>query len=147
MTRDNIIAIISEIFKPYGFKKKGATWILEGDELIKIVQLQKSYFGARYYVNYGYIIKAIPLDGVIMHIFMGLGSIEHQINERIKELLDFENEVPDEIRKIELQEHIKSNIVNVFNTVNSEADLLDELKRKPNLNYVCQVVKKHFGLL
>jgi len=58
MEKKDLVNILSEMLFPMGFKRKGNNWVINGDVMTKIVNLQKSQFGNLYYVNYGYILKA-----------------------------------------------------------------------------------------
>ena len=61
MEKNGLIKLLDEIFFPLGFKRKGNNWVFNGDELSKIVNLQKSNYSNAFYINYGYIIKSIEL--------------------------------------------------------------------------------------
>jgi hypothetical protein len=45
--------------KALGFKKKSRTWWRHGDETIQVLNLQKSEFGERLYVNLGVYVRAL----------------------------------------------------------------------------------------
>jgi len=137
---------LSEILVPIGFKKKGNYWVVNGAEITKMVNLQKSQFSNSFYINYGYILNAIPLNGLTMHIFGGLGSLDSNENTRIKELLNLENNISDEERASDLKKVLLEKLVHKINLVNTEADVLEELKKQPHLNNVPLVVKRHFNL-
>ncbi len=137
---------MSEILVPIGFKKKGNYWVVNGAEITKMVNLQKSQFSNSFYINYGYILNAIPLNGLTMHIFGGLGSLDSNENTRIKELLNLENNISDEERASDLKKVLLEKLVHKINLVNTEADVLEELKKQPHLNNVPLVVKRHFNL-
>lgn len=146
MDKKDLSQILSGIFSPIGFKKKGNYWIKNGDEVTKMINLQKSHFSNRFYINYGYILESIPLDGLMMHISNGLGSIDKDENTKIVKMLDLENMIADEIRTSELKNYIISKIVSDFQKINTEDDLLQELKKLKSLNAIPLIVKKHFNL-
>ena len=147
MEKKELADTLSELLTPMGFKKKGNFWVINGDILTKIINLQKSQFSNSFYINYGYIIKSIPLENVMMHVFSGFGSIDVNENTRIKELLNFENNIIDEDRKRELKKLIFDKLVSKIQTVNTEEDLLNELKSRPHLNDIPLNVKKYFNLM
>lgn len=130
---------------PLGFKKKGYYWVLNDENITKMINLQKSQFAESFYINYGYILKNIPLDGM-MHVHYRLSSPGVKERNRIKELLDLGNEIPNELRTNELTGKISEEIVYNMNNINSEVDLLNELQRRPNLNNIPLVVKNYFNL-
>lgn len=68
-----------------------------------------------------------------MHIFHGLGSLDNKENELIKSLLDFENEIELETRKIKLSEIIRNILRPGLCKVNFEKDVLREITEDPLL--------------
>ena len=105
------------------------------------------FFPRSVVINYGYIVKSIPLEDVMMHVFNGFGSIDVNENTRIKELLDLENNIPDEDRKRELKQLILCKLVSKIQVINTKEDLLNELKRRPHLNDIPLTVKEYFNLM
>jgi len=146
MDKKDLVNIINELFLPLGFKKKGNCWVLNGNEITKMVTLQKSNFGNQYYVNYGYIINSLPLYNEFMHVFFRLGSIDDVQNVIINELLDMDNYFPIEKRAKELKQIIWRYIISDFQIVNTEKELLNELMKREHLNSVSLAVKKHFQI-
>lgn len=146
MEKKELVNIVSEILVSIGFKKKGNYWVVNGVEITKMVNLQKSQFSNSFYINYGYILNAIPLNGLTMHIFGGLGSLDSNENTRIKELLNLENNIADEERASDLKKVLFEKLVHKISSVNTEADILEELKKQPHLNNIPLVVKRHFNL-
>lgn len=61
MEKRDLINFLDEVFVPLSFKKKGNSWVMNGNELSKIINLQKSNYGTAFYINYGYIIKGLNL--------------------------------------------------------------------------------------
>ena len=146
MDRVGLANALSEILLPIGFKKKGNYWVINVEEIAKLVNLQKSQYGNHYYINFGYIIKSIPLNGLMMHIYQRLAFTDKNENLRIKELLDLENSIPDQNRKNELIQFIQHKMICDIQKTNTENDILNELKQRTQLNDVPLIVKKHFGL-
>jgi hypothetical protein len=146
MEKKEVANIISEILSPIGFKKKGNYWLINGDVITKMVNLQKSEFENSFYINYGYIIKSIPLDNLMMHVFQRVGSLDDNESTRIKELLNLENNISNEERAKQLKQLIIDKVVLDIQKVNTERDLLNELKTRPHLNNIPLVVKKHFHI-
>lgn len=146
MEKKELAGILSEVLVTIGFKKKGNYWVVNGDEITKMINLQKSQFSNSYYINYGYILNNLPLGKHTMHIFKGLGSLDSSENTKIKELLDLENNISNEDRANELKKVLFEKLVSKISIVNTEADVLEELKKQPNLNNIPLVVKRHFSL-
>lgn len=146
MEKNELSSILSEVLVPIGFKKKGNYWVVDGAEITKMINLQKSQFSNSFYINYGYILNAIPLNGLTMHIFGGLGSLDSNRNARIKELLNLENNISDEERASDLKKVLLEKLAHKVSSVNTEADVLEELKKQPHLNNIPLVVKRYFHL-
>jgi hypothetical protein len=81
------------------------------------------------------------------HVFFGLGAENSIENERIKELLNLENTLPDSDRSKGLTEQLSENLVKKMNRICNEGDLLEELKRQANVNFIPLLVKQHFKLV
>lgn len=145
MRKKEITNIISEILIPIGFKKKGNYWVMNGTEITKMVNLQMSQFSNSFYINYGYIINAIPLDGM-MHIYNRVASTDKIENTIIDELLNLENNIPDEERAGNLKNLLFEKLVPKVSLINTQADVIDELKKRPQLNDIPLVVKQRFNL-
>lgn len=110
--------LLDTILTPLDFKRKGNNWIKEVEEITKKVNLQRSQFSDDYYINYGYILHSIPLEGLLLHIYMRC-----------------------ETTKVDI-----GNMAIEMETINTEQDILDYLLTLPTLNVVPLVIKKHFNL-
>lgn len=146
MEKKELANIISEILIPIGFKKKGNYWVINGDAITKMVNLQKSQFNNSFYINYGYILQSIPLDNEMMHIYNRVTSMDVEERNMLKLLLNLENNISNAERATKLKQLILDKLVTNFQSVNTEEDLLNELKKRPQLNDVPLIVKKHFNL-
>lgn len=147
MEKKEIESILSEMLVPIGFKKKGNYWVINGNVITKIVNLQKSNYGNAFYINYGYILNSIPLGNLMMHVYNRVTSLDVEERNRITFLLDFENDIPDNERTKALKEILQSKLVVKVQAVNTEEDLLAELKKRPHLNDITLAVKQHFNLV
>lgn len=145
MEKKELVNILTDILKPVGFKKKGNYWVKNGSEINKVVNLQKSQFGNYFYINYGYIINSIPLDGDIMHILRRVASTDKIENKLITDLLDLEFNNSDN-RKEQLKEILLKYLLTPLLAVETETDILEELNKQTNLNNIPIVVKKYFNL-
>jgi len=148
MEKNGIINLISEVLTPTGFKKKGIYWVLTSQELTKTVDLQKSQFGNYYYINYGYIINALPVTLSKRHIYKRITSLDNDERTRIDELLNLDKNIPDEIRTQELKNVLIKKLLHPMSIINTEADLLDMINKmsQGELNGVFLDVKKYFNL-
>lgn len=145
MEKKDLIKLIDEMFIPLGFKRKGNNWFFSNNELVKLVNLQKSNYSNSFYINYGFIIKSIELT-TTTHVENRLSSIDKNEQKRITDLLDMEVDIPIEQRLIELKKLITEKIVTCIQAVNTESDLLNNLRCRSHLNNIPLVVKKHFSL-
>jgi len=145
MEKKDLIKLLDEIFVPLGLKRKGNSWVFNGKGLSKIINLQKSNYSNAFYINYGYIINGLELT-TTTHVGDRLASINKEEQKRITDLLDFETEIPIDQRLAELKVFIAGKIVTQIQSINTETDLLNELKKRQHLNNITLVVKQHFNL-
>lgn len=146
MEKKELVKYLDEMFNPLGFKKKGNTWKVQSEELEKIVNLQKSKYSNAYYLNYGFVIKNLGLDRLETHVYNRLSSFDDKENQRIMNLLDFENDISENDRKKELSFFLEKKMLSELQSINTESDLLDSLKKRPHLNDVPLVVKRYFEI-
>ncbi|MBT2561348.1 DUF4304 domain-containing protein [Pedobacter sp. ISL-68] len=146
MEKKDLAKILDNIFLPLNYKKKGNYWVNNYGEIIKMINLQKSNYSNLYYINYGFILKSVPLGNNTMHIYHRFGSSDLKENQRINELLDLENNINDVERQFGLTNILEIDLVQKLQSKNSEDDILADLQNRPHLNDIPLVVKKHFGL-
>ena len=119
--------------------------MFNGDELSKVINLQKSYYSKSYYINYGYIIKGLELT-TREHVMGRLGSIDTIEQKKIIDLLNLENNIGRNQRLAELKIFLANKIVSKIQKINTKEDLLNNLKGRPHLNDIPGVVKNYFNL-
>lgn len=141
-------SILSELLIPNGFKKKGNYWLINGNELTKIVHLQKSQFGNSFYINFGYIINSIPLNGLSMHIFQQVSSLDEKERNRIMELLNLDKDISETVRIDELDHILRSKLVDKMKSINSEDDIrkMTEDFSQAQLNMIPLSVKEYLKI-
>ena len=145
MEKKELIKLLDSIFVPFKFKRKGNNWVFNGDVISKIINLQKSNYSNLFYVNYGFIIQELELT-TVTHIGYRLAAIEKSEQSRITNLLDLESNISDDIRLSELKTLITKKVLHKMQSINTEEDILNELKSRSHLNDIPLVVKKHFNL-
>jgi hypothetical protein len=145
MEKNDLIKLLNEIFNQFGFKRKGSNWVHNGNELTKIVNLQKSNYGNAFYINYGFIINGLELT-TRTHVEDRLASSDKDEQKRITDMLDLETEIQEKNRSEALKALIYDKIAGKIQSINTKADLLNELKKRHHLNNIPLVVKKHFNL-
>jgi hypothetical protein len=146
MEKKDLVNILSEMFSPIGFKRKGNNWVINRGVMTKIVNLQKSQFGNVFYINYGYILQALPLGIFKTHVENRIAFSTKEENLRLHELLDLDSNIFDEERTKELKEILQNKLISKIQSVNTEEDLSNELKKRPQLNDIPLVVKQYLNL-
>lgn len=145
MEKKDLKRILDNLLLPLGFKSKGNNWALNGKDIAKIVNLQKSQYSNSYYINYGYVLSSIPYDGA-MHVYNRIAGKDKVEQQEITDILDLDTDIEDIDRAIRLKEILNNKLMQKIATINSEEDILNELKTRPHLNDIPLVVKEHFKL-
>jgi hypothetical protein len=140
-----LIGVLNELLLPIGFKKKGSNWMNCGNELTKIINLQKSNFSNSYYINYGYIINGLELT-TTDHVSKRLDSSDKQEQVIINNLLNLDSDTADVVRANSLKEFINRKIVSEMAATNTKNDLLQVIKKLPLISIVPLNVRQYFAL-
>ena len=95
-----------------GLKKKSGRWYRHCEDVIVVVDLQKSYWGNSYYVNMGFFLRALgeklfPL-GRECPISVRLESLGQDQQSRIEKILNLEYDIADDQRLKELSDFLDS---------------------------------------
>lgn len=146
MDKKDLANILNEVLVPIGFKKKGNYWVINGDAITKMVNLQKSNHGNFFYINYGYILNSIPLDNEMMHVYNRVTSLDVEERNRITSLLDLDSDISNQDRTEGLKKILLDKLISKIQSVNTEGELLEELRKRPHLNDIPLTVKKHFQI-
>jgi hypothetical protein len=146
MEKKELIKFLDEIFKPLEFKRKGNAWKNENEVFVKVINIQKSKYSNAYYLNFGFIIKGLDLNNLEMHVYNRLSSINDAENQKIMDLLDMENNIADNKRKSDLMMFIDKYLLAKIQSTNTQNDLVNALKKRPHLNDIPLVVKRHLKL-
>jgi len=146
MQKKELSDILNGLLVQIGFKKKGNNWIKNEITFAKIVNLQKSNFSNVFYINYGYIINSLPLDGMRMHIYNRVSSNNESERIAIVSLLDLDNQISDEERANALKIILQDCLVSKLLFIQTETDLREQLKTRPHLNDIVPAVKKYLKL-
>lgn len=146
MEKKDLIDFLDNLFVPIGFKRKGSNWVINANEINRIINLQKSQYSNSYYLNYGYIINALPLNGFVNHVDNRLASEDKIEQIKITELLDLTNSISRDTRWQELSKIINVKIITEMQSVQTEKDLMNVLKRMKYLFTIPPFVLKHFNM-
>jgi uncharacterized protein YjdB len=118
MEKKDLIKLLDEVFVPLAFKRKGNNWVLNDDELSKLINLQKSNYSNAFYINYGYIIKGLELT-TTTHVENRLTSTNKEEQKKITDLLDLETKIPPDQRLAELKQLIADIIFEKMHLINT----------------------------
>ena len=140
-----LIEVLNELLLPIGLIKKGNNWMNCGNELTKIVNLQKSNFSNSYYINYGYIINGLELT-TTEHVSKRLGSSDKREQTIINNLLNLDNDTADVVRANSLKIFINNNIVAEMAATNTKYDLVQVIKKLPLISTVPLNVRQYLAL-
>ena len=139
------VEVLDNLLLPIGLKRKGNKWMSSGQELTKIVHLQRSNFSNAYYINYGYIINGLAL-ATAEHVSKRLSSSDQVEHSLITDVLNLENDIPDDVRANHLKTFINREIVAEMNATHTTADLLRVIKKLPLISAVPLNVRQFFEL-
>ena len=134
---------IDNLLIPVGFKRKGNNWKLENEELEKVVNLQKSNFNNSYYINYGYNLKKLDYDRMLIHISNRLAHSDNDKNTLIDNTLNLEVELSLQNRVNGVKEIISEILLPEIESINCETDIVNMLKKRPHLNDIPLKVKEY----
>jgi hypothetical protein len=116
--------------------KQSGTWYRVTDEVIEAVNLQKSQYGPRYYVNVGWWLRSLgdvkfPKDHQ-WHIGIRLESLAVNCAEDVKALLDLDSGIAESERSQRLRDLLEAELRPVLDRTRS-VDGLRELRREGRL--------------
>src|SRR6266487_1404346 len=138
MDKDHLAKIVDEILIGNGFKKEESYWKLETEELIKIVNVQKSFFGNQYYINYGFDLKNLDYNADQMHVYRRLPMV----NSNERNLLDWDEQIDERKRLTQIKLLLKKSLLTELNKINTASDLVENLGHQ--LHYEIPVKVKEF---
>jgi len=128
MEKKDLVKLLDDIFKPLGYTRKGNNWVINSEELVRVVNLQRSNFGQFFYLNYGFIVRKLPLT-TKTHVEHRLASADKEEQQKIRDLFDLETKIPSDLRLNELRSLIISKVVERLQSISTEDDLYSDLKK------------------
>lgn len=143
----NLIKTISESLLAFGYKKAGRNWIKDTDEIRRIINLQKSRFGNQYYLNYDYILRKVPLQGMRSHFGNRFVFDDGSLNIRMRLLLDLDSAIEDTEREYELHKLILKFMTEHIENITSEREFHSMLKEWQPQSMIPGVTKIYFNML
>ena len=144
MNKSDLIKWFDELLLPKGYKRKGNTWKHSGEYLSKVINLQRSMYGAFYYVNYGFNINGLETKELFLHVFLRVASDNKKEQEYIMNLFDLESDLPVQKRERGIR-NILLNVIQQTEQINTKNDLVGFIE-KSSLANISWIVKVHLGM-
>lgn len=126
--RNAVERAFDQFGKGAGFEKRSGSWYGRSDEVISISNVQKSQYGAQYYVNQAFWLRQLGDEHFPKeyesHIRARSGSLLPPADsERLQQLLDLDYELPDEHRVDELVTRLRERLLPLIERGTSVAGL------------------------
>jgi hypothetical protein len=138
---------MSTLMKSNGYKKKGTTWYKETNEVISVLNLQKSKWGEQVYINFGAFVKQLQ-DGMQFpkeyqcHVRFRLEDLIED-KKQFEMLTNFEDNSIGHSEKIKLiLNEIQINgfkALNQFDSVENVKKFAINNKKDPNIRVIFQL--------
>jgi hypothetical protein len=128
VSRRNVVQEMLERFgREAALEKKSGVWYRRGDGVIGVVDLQKSQYGPKYYLNVGFWLEQLGEERYPKpersHISVRLETLVPEERERIAKLLDLDDPIGDEERVEELLSVLKGQVLPLLERGSSAAQL------------------------
>jgi hypothetical protein len=132
--RDIIQETVDACCKRQGFVKKSGSWYLYGEDLITVVNLQRSQYGPAYYINIGFWLVTLGSEKFPKinkcHLYTRVESAFPEYEDTIYSLLDLTSGLGDDKRREEFEKIFCSNVIPTLVSVNSVSGLRSSLGRR-----------------
>ncbi len=129
-----LIEALSEPLKKAGFKKRSDSWYWSNDEVVLLINLQKSQYGDQYYVNGGVALKLLgavefPKEHHCHIRFRLTGVVSEEEKKEIVSVFDLENEsLSNQHRKEEASRLIKDIALPILQGCLSKSGIVETVK-------------------
>nr|WP_014235126.1 DUF4304 domain-containing protein [Arthrobacter rhombi]AER68059.1 hypothetical protein [Arthrobacter rhombi] len=113
--RGNVIqTAFDDFMKSLGFSKKSGSWYRTSDDVVSVVELQRSQYGPWYYVNLAAWLRALGEEKAPKehkcHMRTRLDNLVGAGEARLTSLLDLEVAMPDAERRSMLTEFLREHL-------------------------------------
>jgi hypothetical protein len=134
MSERNVIQCAFDDFgRDAGAEKKSGSWYRRSDEVIAVLNLQKSQYGPSYYFNLGFWLREIDDERYPkahrLHISTRLGGLLPAAEKRIDDLLDLGCAMGDEQRTRELRTLLEDELFPLVERGGSTVEGLRSMRR------------------
>jgi hypothetical protein len=126
---------INVSLKNSGLKKKSNSWYWSNNDVVQVINLQKSQYGDQYYLNFGIGLIELGISDFPKeqhcHIrFRAAAVVSDELKLKIESALDLESmSMSDEERASDISELIREVILPVFSDCSSKNGVLYSVKR------------------
>jgi hypothetical protein len=99
-----LVPAMDSVLAPAGFQRRGASWSRRFDDVVQLVELQRSSFGEQYYLNVGLWLTTLgPVPQRLrerdMHVRLRVDvALPGEMKHRLTDALDLENGLTSEAR-------------------------------------------------
>jgi len=154
MDKKTVETLVGTALKAQGFKKKRTTWYREAKEVLQVVNLQKSEWGALFYLNFAFVPEGMSVEGMPMPawykcpIHIRLDSAYPDKEKQIESLLKYEDvAMSDEQRTEEIEGMFREMVLPFMDRLQTVDDLKQVIQDGVFDNaFVTFDVMKHLGL-
>jgi hypothetical protein len=120
--------------KDAGFKKKSDSWYWSNNEVVLLVNLQKSQYGDQYFVNCGVALKSLgaaefPKEHHCHLRFRLTAVVSEEESKEIESVFDLENEsLSEQQRKKDVSRLVKDVALPILQGCSSESGIIETVK-------------------
>lgn len=134
MSRNIIQSTFDSFMRGAGFSKSGGSWYRSTDDVITVVELQKSQYGSQYYVNLALWLRSLgdataPKEQEC-HVRTRLSRLAGNEEDQLLVLLDNDVPMPDNERAERLAAFLSAHLGPALEAVASLGSLRDSLGKK-----------------
>ena len=135
MTNSSLLmAILDQSLREFGFKKKSSSWYRSSNDVVQVVNLQRSQYGNQYYFNCGIGIKGLGLPDFPKeqqcHIrFRAASVVPDETRSKIEAIFDLDNDdFLDDERSREALSLVEEVLLPILNRCSSKNGIIDSIK-------------------
>jgi len=154
MDKKTVETLVGKALAARGFKKKGTTWYRQVQDVLQVVNLQKSSWGASFYLNLAFVPEGMSVEGLPRPkhykcpIGLRLDSAYPDKEKLIERLLRYEEvEMSDEQRTAGIEKMFREMVLPFMERLQTVDDLKQAIEDGTlNRSALDFAAKKHLGL-
>jgi hypothetical protein len=137
-TRDVIQVAFDDFAKNAGFSKRSSSWYRSGSDVVTVLNLQRSQYGPKYYINIGLWLVALgeattPKEHHC-HVRTRLELLAGDARETLEKLLDIGSPMDDEARASEIAAFLEVHLAPILKATVS----LESLRSPHGITFVAK---------